>query len=70
MDIEILGKGELYDDNESLKMIIHSPDMHNAITIARQEICARLKYNDTIGTEEEQFLKRLEETLHVEGIDH
>ena len=69
MEIEIISKGDLYDDNPSLKMIVHSPDMLNAITLARQEIRCRLKYNEDLSLDEINFLEKIQGNLYIEGIE-
>ena len=69
MEIEINSKGDIYDDNQSLKMIIHSPDMLNAITQARYEIGSRLKYENGLELSETHFLQKLINILYVEGLE-
>ena len=47
MDVKIITSGDIYEDNQSLKIMINAPDMHNAITVARQQIRARLKFRES-----------------------
>lgn len=63
-------EGEMYEDDEAMKTILHAGDMYSAIWDARQEIRTRLKhYDGPMSDEEVKFLEQLQETLWVEGIN-
>lgn len=69
MKVRLSYEGEMYQDDEAIKIIVHAADMHSAIWDARQEIRSRLKhYDGPMSDEEVRFLEQLQDTLWVEGI--
>lgn len=69
MKIKLEFEGELYEDQEQVKMYVHAPDMYRAIHRARERIRTRLKYPEVTPYSEEAFLEDLSETLYIEGIE-
>jgi len=69
MSVQISFNGDLFEDMDSLKTVIHSFDMLSSIHSSRKRIRQRLKYAENIAEEEENFLEELLEILYVEGVD-
>jgi len=68
MKIKMTYDGEVYDDSDEFKMLVHAPDMYLALCDGIQEIRSRIKHGDNVSDEEERFLESLRETLYVEGV--
>lgn len=69
MKMEIVFKGDFFEDNESFQTILHAFDMSSAIRQAQNYIRKRLKHGESVSEYEESTLEELREILHVEGIE-
>ena len=70
MKFKISYEGEMYEDEDSMKIILHATDMYSAINSARQEIRSRLKhYDGPMSDEEVRFLEELQEILWIDGVE-
>lgn len=69
MKFNISFEGEMYEDDETMKIILHATDMYSAMHDARQRIRSRLKYEENVSDEEEKVLEELREILWIDGLD-
>lgn len=69
MKYKISYEGELYEDQDTMKIITHAMDLYCAISEARNEIRSRKKYAENVTDEEYTFLERLQEILWIEGVE-
>jgi len=69
MKFKISFEGEMYEDDESMKIILHASDMYSAMHEARQAIRSRLKYGEGVSDQEEKTLEEIRELLWIDGLD-
>lgn len=68
MKTKIEISGNLFEDKDDFKMVIHVYDMMTAIHEAREKIASRLKYGRDVSNNEEKTLHELIDTLWIEGL--
>ena len=69
MKVNISFEGTLYENDNTIKTLIQSFDMLNAIEHAKNIIRLRLKHGDNISEQEEEILEEIREALFVYGLD-
>lgn len=69
MKCKITYEADLFEENETMKTIIHSLDLASAIIDAREIIRSRLKWGEGVSDQEEKILEEIRDALYVEGIN-
>lgn len=68
MEMKIEVHGDLYDDADSLKIFVNAKELHSAICDARSLIRNRLKWDEELSNDEEQFLEKINDALRVDEL--
>lgn len=69
MKCKLSYEGDLFEENETMKTIMHSFDLASAIIDAREIIRTRLKWGEGVSDQEEKILEEIRDALYVEGIN-
>ena len=69
MKVTLSYEGNLYEDNDTIKVLTHSREIYLSLTCAREMIRQYLKHAENITDNERHLLEKLNDALWVEGIN-
>ena len=63
MEMEIKIHGDIHEDQDMIQVFVNARQLYIAICEAKELIRSRLKYEEDISNDEEQFLEQIRDIL-------